>query len=146
MIRIVIVMLSALMISATAPQTSDYRVIDGDTIAVGKKRLRLGCIDAPEMDQPGGEESKQALIDILYGKPLKYRVSSTDRYGRDIVTLVVDDYIVNNKMVELGHAWWYEYYCKENTKLGELQQNARANKLGLWKDPNPMNPYRWRKK
>jgi micrococcal nuclease len=145
MIRVIIIVLLALTVSA-ATTPSDYRVIDGDTIAVGKKRLRLGCIDAPEMDQPGGKESRQALIDILDGHPLKYRVKSTDRYGREIVTLVVDDYIVNNKMVELGHAWWYEYYCKENTRLGELQQNARARKLGLWKDPNPMNPYKWRKK
>jgi len=52
---------------------------------------------------------------------------------------------VNYKMVEDGIAWWHEYYCSGNKELESLHNNAKKNKLGLWADPNPINPYEWRK-
>ena len=27
----------------------------------------------------------------------------------------------------------------------ELEKTAKQNKKGLWIDPNPINPYQWRK-
>ena len=33
-------------------------------------------------------------------------------------------------MVATGNAWWYEKYDKKNTKLKQLQENAKKNKLG----------------
>ena len=37
-------------------------VIDGDTIAIGKQKIRLAGIDAPELSKPYGKKAKWALV------------------------------------------------------------------------------------
>ena len=53
--------------------------------------VRLGFIDAPEMDQPGGQEAKDFLTNLIDGRTLQLIVltkmdtgSSYDRYGRAV--------------------------------------------------------------
>ena len=41
-------------------------------------------------------------------------------------------------------AWHYAYFNKTYS-YAEAQRNAQVNRLGLWADPNPINPYQWRK-
>lgn len=68
----IVVVLLVLFILALAQQakaqerdvvlsTSQIRVIDGDTFAVGETRFRLWGIDAPEMDTAAGKRSATAL-------------------------------------------------------------------------------------
>lgn len=49
-------------------------------------------------------------------------------------------------MVEAGYAWRYKYYCGDNKTLEKYQVNAKKQKLGLWADANPVNPYEWRRR
>jgi endonuclease YncB( thermonuclease family) len=60
-------------------------VSDGDTITVldaSKKQthIRLAQIDAPEKRQDFGATSKEALSEMVYGKPVTVEVETTDRY------------------------------------------------------------------
>ena len=120
-------------------------VTDGDTINLNGEKIRLTCIDAPEKTQPYGLESKEYLMNLLKGKEIEVVRESTDRYGRTLGWLLVEGDTINNKMVESGFAWWYEYYCASNGTLKEHQIDAKKNKIGLWADANPINPYEWRK-
>lgn len=40
--------------------------------------------------------------------------------------------------------WWY-YRYSDDESLGELETQAKANKIGLWQDANPIAPWEYRK-
>ena len=48
-----------------------------------------------------------------------------------------------------GMAWWYRYYAEEQLpedrgRYESAEDEAKARGWGLWADPNPVNPYKWR--
>ncbi len=125
-------------------------VSDGDTIKVmrnGKaERVRLIGIDSPEKKQAFGNKAKQFTSDLVFGKVVKVEVSDVDRYGRSIGEVFLSDgRSLNRELVKAGFAWWYFKYSKDES-LGELEKKARLAKRGLWRDPNPVPPWGWRKK
>jgi micrococcal nuclease len=50
-------------------------VHDGDTIRVlyhdGELKVRLDCIDAPELRQPYGQRSKRTLSNLVFGRTVQ---------------------------------------------------------------------------
>jgi micrococcal nuclease len=122
-------------------------VSDGDTIKVlvNKKQVtvRLEGIDAPEAKQSFGTKSKQALSDMIFGREVTITDTSDDRYGRTLGTVIVGSTNINAKMIEDGWAWHYEKYNKD-TRLAELEKEAKAAKRGLWADRNPLPPWEFR--
>ena len=125
-------------------------VSDGDTITVlddmdqGKFRIRLDKIDAPEKKQDFGNEAKQYLSALVLGKKVSIRYKSIDRYGRISGVVFLDGTETNLQMVQAGYAWHYSCYDKTPAYI-EAEKQARAKKKGLWQDPNPINPYNFRK-
>ncbi len=128
------------------------RVSDGDTIwvkdAKGRHKVRLDRIDAPESDQPYGQESTRFLKDLVYGKDVEVHWQSKDRYGRilDVVYLKHEKGMVevNLTMVKNGCAWHYSYH-DHTVPYAEAEKEARRLRRGLWAADNPVNPYQWRK-
>ena len=62
--------------------------------------------------------------------------------------IVVNDEKVSRnhlQMVKDGFAWHYKYY-DSTPAYAEAEKEARAAKRGLWQDPNPIQPYEFRKK
>lgn len=129
------------------------KVIDGDTIYIksdsGRKKVRLRHIDAPEVKQPYGREAKIFLDNELDGKKIIVNSDYKDRYGRDIGDVFVynenESIYINAKLIKSGNAWVYKTYRK-NTYLMNLENFARDNKLGLWKDESPIKPWEFRRK
>jgi len=90
------------------------RVVDGDTVAFKVhdgplEKVRLADIDTPERDQPWGTEATTALRQWSMSKPARIEVVDTDRYGRLVATLWVDDENINRRLVKEGHAWVYRW-------------------------------------
>jgi micrococcal nuclease len=85
-------------------------IVDGDTIDViisGKTyRVRYIGINAPEYDAPGGSEATQRNTELTEGKDamLVKDVSETDRYGRLLRYVFVDNVFINEALVFEGHA------------------------------------------
>lgn len=128
------------------------RVADGDTITVltpdyQQYKVRLYGIDALERKMPYGRRSGQALSGMVAGKDVRVKILDTDRYGRSVGLVFKDGDDVNRQMVREGWAWVYDHYCKAafcmEWKIDEAQ--AKMNKRGLWQDPNPVEPWTWRK-
>ncbi len=125
------------------------RVHDGDTLTllptVSRKHLqiRLEGIDAPEIDQPFGEESRAALDGMVYGRLVTIRPVTIDKYGRTVARVFLGTLDVNLELVRLGLAWRYDHYSQEQA-LGEAQRQAREQKRGLWQDRHPIPPWDWR--
>ena len=129
------------------------KVIDGDTIYIksdnGRKKVRLRHIDAPEIRQSYGKEAKIFLDKQIDGKKIIVNSDYKDRYGRDIGDIFIynnDEAIyINAKLIKSGHAWVYKSYRK-NTYLMNLENFARENMLGLWKDKSAIEPWEFRAK
>ncbi len=123
-------------------------VTDGDTIRVlwdkEEIKIRLEGIDCPESHQAFGTKAKQATSELAFGKTVTVQAKGKDRYGRTLGEIILPDGTnLNRELVRSGFAWWYKRYSKDES-LGRLEAEARAAKLGLWADPNPVPPWEWR--
>lgn len=121
---------------------------DGPRLVIDGKvtTCRMEGIDAPELDQPGGIEAKDALSRWLIGNKVRYSTNGPDMYGRPIITLFVAGKSINVQLVERGYAMWYRSYSPRRTDLAVAQERAMASKQGIWgaKSP-PVPPWRWRR-
>ena len=62
-------------------------VADGDTVTVlsaknKRYKIRLQGVDAPELRQAFGRQSKKSLSDLVFGQPVRVQLQGKDRYGR----------------------------------------------------------------
>ena len=127
------------------------KIIDGDTIHISNKKIRLHGIDAPETKQTClfenkkwncGQQSTRELKKIINKKTVKCITSGIDRYERYIATCYVNKLNVNQTMVRKGWAIAYRYYSKNYI----MDENyAKKNKVGIWKSKFE-EPYIFRKK
>ena len=126
----------------------NIRVVDGDTIraeAKGKEiKIRLVEIDAPEMNQPFGAQSKNFLNRLLYQKDVTLISQGEDRYGRTLGEIYANGESANALMIKSGFAWVYDRYVKDSS-LYKYQDQAKAENLGLWRAKDPIAPWVWRK-
>ncbi|HAT3955909.1 TPA: thermonuclease family protein [Kluyvera ascorbata] len=81
-------------------------------------------------------------------------VTSKDRYGRVLGQVYVKrcqpeclSYYVNAEMVKSGLAWAYRFHNKATSPaMAELETEARKKKIGLWADPNAIEPWHYRQR
>ena len=124
------------------------RILDGDTVEVldaakQTHRVRLANIDAPERRQAFGEVARQALATMAYRQKIEVIDKGGDQYGRRIGVLMLNGRDLNAAMIGQGLAWVYARYNSDPT-LPALEQRARAARIGLWADQNPIPPWQFR--
>ena len=145
--------LASLTLVASLPALADFTgrvvgVADGDSITVLQDReqvkVRLVDIDAPEKAQPFGNRSKQALEALVKGREVKVVERGKDRYERTLARIYRGDLDVNAEQVRQGMAWVFRRYSVD-TALYAIEAEAKEQKRGLWRDPNPTPPWEWRK-
>jgi len=129
-------------------------VHDGDTITLldqnnKKFHIRLQGIDAPELKQEFGRVSQQNLARMVLGKQVTIVWTKVDKYRRTVGTIMLNSQDINIEQVKAGMAWHFKKYEEEQEPQDRLiyaaaELQARAGKLGLWKEPNPMVPGEWR--
>ena len=141
------------------PKATVVHVIDGDTVIVAigcsEFRIRLDSIDCPEDDQFWGDTAAYGLIKLIGGRKVRLEEHGLDPHGRTLATIYVltdrNKWMnVNERMVTLGHAWvmrrFYDHLPKDRQdKLDRLERWARSKTVGLWRAPNPIPPWHWRK-
>lgn len=71
--------------------TGKCYVIDGDTIQIGKVRLRLAGNDAPELDHPWGQKAKWDLVRICKGEIITAEIEQDISYDRLVATCYLSD-------------------------------------------------------
>ena len=156
--KLMFVLISSLMCSSVQAGTIAGRVIritDGDTLVVidsnnVQHKIRLMGIDAPEKKQSYGKRSKDNLSSLVTGK---YVVVEYDE--RDRGKLIIGKVNLNGKDINLEHivsgmAWHYKEYQGEQSRADQLlyseaEVDARSAKRGLWREPNPLPPWDYRK-
>jgi len=83
------------------------RVVDGDTFYLNgvKTRIRLWGVDAPEKDEPGGDEATEALATLVAGRELACEERDRDRYARIVARCLLDDgRDLGRILIEIGAA------------------------------------------
>ena len=136
------------------------KVVDGDTIKINSKKIRLYGIDAPEKKQKCkktyltisfmsftkdymcGEVSTQKLIKKINNQKLNCDIIDVDRYKRLIGECFKRNINLNSWMVSNGYAVAYRKYSK---KYVTDEINAKNNKLGIWQGKFEM-PWDYRRK
>jgi len=136
------------------------KVVDGDTIKINSKKIRLYGIDAPEKKQKCkktyltisfmsftkdymcGELSTQKLIKKINKQKLNCNILDVDRYKRLIGECFKRNINLNSWMVSNGYAVAYRKYSK---KYVSDEINAKNKKLGIWQGKFEM-PWDYRRK
>ena len=127
------------------------KISDGDTFWIYNgtsegEKIRLIGVDAPESKsvfkkKKGyfGKEAKEYLTNLLKGKHVKleYDVDHIDQYGRTLAYVYLEDgTFVNADLMKNGYAMVMT--IPPNVKFADefvkLQQEARENNRGLWKE------------
>lgn len=125
-------------------------VADGDTFTLlinGNRqvKIRLHGIDCPEKKQDFGQVAKDFTNKQVFGKNITVKPTDIDRYGRTIaIVLLPDQMSLNELLLKNGLAWHYLEYDK-NPEWDILEKEARKGKVGLWKIPNPVPPWDFRR-
>jgi len=126
------------------------KVIDGDTLEVryqGRKlRVRLFGIDAPEWQQEFSHQAKEFTRQRVEGQRVELRSKDWDKYGRLVAVVHVGGDSLNEELLREGLAWVHIYYCKEPIcrEWRQLEKEARMARRGLWKNDNPVPPWKWK--
>lgn len=151
-----LVVLLVLLELSPVGAVSDYQgqvvgVIDGDTLEVlhhlHPERIRLSGIDCPEKGQAFGQKAKRAASDLAFGKDVTIQTRGHDKYKRTIGDVILlDGMNLNKELVKQGWCWWYRKYAPGDTVLEGLERDAREAGKGLWAEPNPVSPWKWRKR
>ena len=138
------------------------KIIDGDTVRINDKKIRLEGIDAPEIKKQCkkpflkisamigfqfdknyscGVTAKIKLKDKIKTSKIKCISLSKDKYKRFLATCFKEKINLNKWMVRNGYAVAYRRYSKEYVKD---EKYAKKNKLGIW-EGSFTRPEKWRK-
>ena len=79
------------VVEATQTLSGRCHVIDGDTISIGKQKIRLAGIDAPELHNPYGKQAKWALVDLCKGQNITANLTGETSYDRVVAKCFLDD-------------------------------------------------------
>lgn len=122
------------------------RTVDGDTIRVGDRRVRIGAIDACEIGQTGliagqrwdcGSAGRDAMARMIEGRAVSCRVFDIDQYDRLVAQCFAENRDIGLAMVTAGHAfvvtrWLPRAHPLDLDQYRLAESAARERNAGLW--------------
>jgi micrococcal nuclease len=126
-------------------------VTDGDTVwlrtAPGEAAwpVRLQGIDAPEICQPHGPQAQAELARRIAQRRVKVYTQGKDGFDRTLARIELRGEDLGAWMVVQGHAWSQRWRGRPGA-YGELELQARLERRGLWRQPDPTMPREFRQR
>lgn len=129
------------VLEASLEDATVTKIIDGDTVEVTfdngqTRKVRYIGIDTPERFEDLYREATQANARLAAGKKARLAkdVSETDRYGRLLRYVYIEDTFVNAELVKQGYAVpaTYPPDVKYASYFVKLASQARDKGVGLW--------------
>jgi endonuclease YncB( thermonuclease family) len=129
-------------------------VLDADTLIVGRMRVRLIGIDAPEMGQACLRESTDwacglnatsAVAELLGATPVDCEIYGHDRWHRALAVCYQNGVDLNAEIVRRG--WALAWYPETGAVIGPsydgAQREAEMKAAGIWQGTFA-DPWLWR--
>ncbi len=122
------------------------KILDGDSLVVAGREVRLLGIDAPEGRQkcrrdgrewPCGQEGRRLLRRLIGKQPVFCKGLDIDKHDRLLALCRSGGLDLNREMVMEGFAVSYGRYATE-------ERNAKKNKRGMWSSEF-QRPRDWRR-
>ena len=113
-------------------------VVAGDLLKVGSTTVRLSGIEAPERAQLCGkdagkwrcaEAAQSALWKVVNGRPVRCRLSGTDKAGRPLGHCSIDSVDINADLVRQGYVF---AEGGTSSRYGAHEKDARDARAGMW--------------
>jgi endonuclease YncB( thermonuclease family) len=136
--------------TAQSPIVGVASVIDGDTLDIHGKHIRLHGIDAPESGQVCEKDGKRyrcgqraalALADKIGRVTVRCEQHDIDRYKRIVAVCSLGNVNLNAWMVRQGWAIAYRQYSRDYV---DDESAAQAEKAGIWAG-RFIEPSKWRR-
>jgi len=123
-------------------------VHEGDRLTIRhdgrNETIYLKGIDCPELKQPYGKQAKHAAAAYVGNRDVVVRGLTRDKQGRVSAEVLLDDgRNVGRELLKEGLAWW-KRSASNDASLEVLEELARAARKGLWLEPNPVPPWKWK--
>lgn len=144
------VVLAAAPVALRADVVGPARVIDGDTLELAGRRVRLSGIDAPERHQscqivgttyPCGSLASAWLARRTHGEAVRCAGKARDRYGRLLAVCFVGRNNLNEALVRAGWALAFRRYSDAFIASETIAKEAGR---GLWAG-SFVPPWQWRR-
>ena len=134
-------------------------IYDGDTFRVKcdgrEQKVRLCGIDAPEIKQPLGIESRNYLRSLIAKASNQVIVIEMDRdkYGRSVAEVLLEspsgEQSVQEEMLKAGMAYHYKQFsgsCHNRDVFDAAEEIGRSQQRGVWRLFNGgLRPWNYRK-
>ena len=116
------------------------KVIDGNTLEFIDKEnetyiVLISGIDAPELGQDYGNESREFLMEKVLNKNVNIEILGKNRKGVRLAKISMGRKDLANEMIVNGWAW------KDRSEDDALMLQAREKQLGIWKNSDPVPPW-----
>lgn len=132
----------ALSLSAASAEVV-CSVHDGDTFRLcNGQRIRVWGIDAPELKQPFGRQSRDFLSGLVLHRNVALACKGRS-YKRRVCRVRVGGLDVNRSMV--GHGWAYDSPKYSHGFYAPNERAAHVQAFGVWRQPGQLKPWAWRK-
>lgn len=126
-------------LQAATPLSGRAVAVDGDTLDLAGRRVRLEGIDAPELGQTCGRRwlgswncgraAQKALDRLIDGRRVECDDKGRDKYDRSLGICRVDGRDINAELVRQGMAWAFVKYSESYVKE---EKAARTERTGIW--------------
>ena len=150
-IAIGLVLACALVAPALAQADFVARVLivhEGDRLTIYHQGRRdmvyLRGVDCPELKQPYGKQAKRATAAYIANREVVVPDLKRDRQGRMTVDILLPDgRQIAHELVKEGLAWVHPGGFGDQA-MKDMEELARAAGTGLWSEPNPIPPWKWK--
>jgi micrococcal nuclease len=126
-------------------------VTDGDSLWIRPdgggpaREVRLQGIDAPEICQAFGPQSREALAARVLNRTVMVSSRARDSYQRTLARVSTGGQDLNGWLVTNGYAW--SYHSRRNAgPYAAEEARAREARRGLWSQPGAIEPREFRKR
>ena len=123
-------------------------VHEGDRLTIHhdgqKETMYLKDIDCPELKQSYGKQAKQVVAAFVGNRDIVVRGLTRDKRGRTSAEILLPNgHNLGHELVKEGLAW-SQRAGSSHPSLVDLEELARAEHKGLWSEPNPVPPWKWK--
>ena len=134
-----LLMLPACAAWSTENITGKAIAVDGDSLEIGKHRIRLWGVDAPEFSQTCkrdakpwkcGAAAKLALRKRVAQRTVSCEVVDTDKHGRSVSRCAIAGASLNEWLVRQG--WATDYARYSHGAYANAQAEAKRLRRGIW--------------